>query len=1452
MTQNSNFEILDMFGGISPETKISKMFPDIVSFAESNEFCGKTLYPRQKTFLRMCFLEKENFTDFDRATIDTWIKQGKMFDSGADVFLPDDVYFRIDKNIENGRKHFKEIIEAGGRRGGKGYFGGTMGAYKTYYLVNLDDPQDYYGLDRDKDLYLNVVATSTTQAKKYLFADIAMTVLGCKALQPYILKAQEEEIRIQTPSDRRKRAELKKSGVKVAKDLASVRITANASSSKSGRGGAAFMQAFDEFAHALDTGSTMSATEVYEAYTPSLAQLGKDGLIYVPSSPWTSTGKFYELCCDAKEVNENNEPKYPEMLVIQHPSWAQPLDSKILTPSGWTTMGEVKEGDFVYGSNGKPTRITKIYERGMLETYRITTKNGEQVEASADHLWEINKNESYGKSENTVVSTTELKSLVDSGEYRVTLPKLTPIEYPEKQLALSPYVLGCMLGDGYIPNNVSGGNSHCTLGDAYDENINEFVSEMKKSFGDVFYTYKNDNSWHIRFDKKPQKEDTYSCLCCGENKVILSRGLCKQCYHRHSYKKTLDSFPKNWWKKSDLLVDSLAELGLLGKRSHDKFIPQEYMTASVEDRIALIQGLLDTDGHITKDSREIYLTTVSEQLRDDFIEVCQSLGFITWYRTRDARGKGKRETYTVCVKSPNEVGSLFRNKRKTARWEQRLTRKKNYFKCEKKIVSVEKIESKVCRCISVESEDNLYVTDNFILTHNCMYQGFETDPRFKRAIISYDDNLKQKEMRDPEKFNVEYRARFAKTIDAYLAQEMVDRVFDNDLVLKQSGDFGVTYRFHADPAKSQDTFCVAGGHAEKREDGYLHVVFDFMRAYQAKDFPPDPVTKIPWVDYNYVNQDILKMSQLFNIGKFTFDQFNCLDKDTLIPTSDGLLTIEEMVGELPVGCVKDVKSLVQTKDGVQSTQQACHKGDKKTIKFTTKHGVDLYCTPEHRLWVSKDRSGDFEWLRADEIAEGMYFQLQLGSVGADNELNIEKYHPQNIKGELPKTLNEELAKALGLFVSGGFEKGNDSLAQLFKNMGIHSRDVVPFIIRKSPQRIQAAFLASLFGGNSTGDLYHTTSERLATEVQQMLHSMGILTTKWENEERKQWQVKVLGRSENSYFDKITSISDGGTRDCYDISVPTVENFIGNGVVCHNSVQPIQHLRQCIREGKTLNRGQIVEEFTFTKSGNKDMFDVFKSAIYMGLVHAPKYVIDYGGAGIINYPAEEMKFLQEINGRVDHQKCLPADTLIMTTNGAKRIIDLDSVTDMVYAISEDRKEIATVPFEGAIETMKTSVLFRIETDGGHIIECTENHPILTESGYKEANVLCNSDSVMCYNSNIVLSKIKSISKIELEEEIPVYDIAVPNYNNFVLANGAIVHNSGNIHSKDMVDSMASVVYDLLADQMRAIEENTFSVSGGAQGGYNVSSTREFSGVHRLGAIGTNRNRYSSNAARGSRR
>lgn len=297
--------------------------PPVIDFCERTDNAGlgrPPLFPRQKTILRLCFLETEHMTAYDVDTINEWATQ---FYSGPDrIGVPPDIWKRVEWLKERGYDHFREIIFVGGRRGGKGHIGAIIGARQIYRLLRMGSPQAYYGIDPNKDLMLFVAATNFQQARDNQFADLYGTCTNAPCFRDSISHARAHRMSFRTKADLTRIAQMAERGIEIERDLASVQATAISSNSKAGRGAASFMQMYDEMAHMLTgTAGPRTAEEVYQALTPALDQMGKDALIYIPTSPYTQVGQAYEIYEAALAADENGVPVNPDILVVQLPSW---------------------------------------------------------------------------------------------------------------------------------------------------------------------------------------------------------------------------------------------------------------------------------------------------------------------------------------------------------------------------------------------------------------------------------------------------------------------------------------------------------------------------------------------------------------------------------------------------------------------------------------------------------------------------------------------------------------------------------------------------------------------------------------------------------------------------------------------------------------------------------------------------------------------------------------------------------------------------------------------------------------------------------------------------------------------------------------------------------------------------------------------------------------------------
>lgn len=333
---------LDLLGFAERALAVTPDLPDIVSFVEDERFLkSDPLYPKQKSLLRLMFLETENMTAYDIDVISGWAEGFYQGDIRCGV--SPDIWQRVDWLKNEGYTHFPEVINISGRRSGKGVLGAIIAARQNFALLQMGDLQEYFGIADGKEVYCYVTATTQAQAKAYQFADLKRIMEGAPCFQPHMIEHSDMRITLQTDADLIREAQMRRAGIKIEKPVVSIYNLAASANSAAARGGAAFGVIYDEMAHMIvGTDGPRTSNAVYNALSPSLLQMGKFGITYVPTSPYTMIGKAYELYADGLQVNEDGTPAYPKMLVVQLPAWV-PYE-------GWddleATQGRVFKGAF--------------------------------------------------------------------------------------------------------------------------------------------------------------------------------------------------------------------------------------------------------------------------------------------------------------------------------------------------------------------------------------------------------------------------------------------------------------------------------------------------------------------------------------------------------------------------------------------------------------------------------------------------------------------------------------------------------------------------------------------------------------------------------------------------------------------------------------------------------------------------------------------------------------------------------------------------------------------------------------------------------------------------------------------------------------------------------------------------------------------------------------------------
>jgi hypothetical protein len=300
------------------ESFVPLPIPDPITFAIGERWLNRRLYPRQATILKVIFLRLDLLTDYDYMVIEEW---EAAFRINHDKGLAPGTVDRMIHLKSHGHKWFREVLFVMGRRASKGYMCALSMSYVLWHYLSALDPQETYGIDRDKQLECLIYAGKKDQARDHLWADLVNVIQGGACYGPYISRPMGETLTLYAPADKIKRRKLAARGIYSGMDDATFKISPLPATPMSGRGGAVFMIGMDEMAHMINAGANRAADEVWKAATPALDQFKKDAFIACPSSPWEMIGQFYVEWQHSLEMDSAGFPVYPEILMLQLASW---------------------------------------------------------------------------------------------------------------------------------------------------------------------------------------------------------------------------------------------------------------------------------------------------------------------------------------------------------------------------------------------------------------------------------------------------------------------------------------------------------------------------------------------------------------------------------------------------------------------------------------------------------------------------------------------------------------------------------------------------------------------------------------------------------------------------------------------------------------------------------------------------------------------------------------------------------------------------------------------------------------------------------------------------------------------------------------------------------------------------------------------------------------------------
>ncbi len=347
-------------------------------------------------------------------------------------------------------------------------------------------------------------------------------------------------------------------------------------------------------------------------------------------------------------------------------------DQRVATPSGWSAACDLQPGHNVVGADGKTGTVTAIADQGVQPVFRVALSDGTVVRCSAAQDWAL-------LNPRRVLRTRPLQTVMERNLFTTNGPGTRqarhrvvphrPLDLRERELPLHPYLIGYMLGNGSLSQSTP--KIHC------------FDPEGEQHWRDVLPA-----GVHLsQYERRP--------------------GFCQQY-----------GLVGDVWR-SNPATDALRELALWGLSCSCKQAPEVYLWASQDQRLALLQGLLDSDGSAHASGGAEFSST-SEVLANQVVLVVQSLGGRARVYRKQACGS-RRSSYRVYLSLTADVGAPFRLERKRDRWEPRKT------EVARTIVAITEDGRKGVTAITTSCNDHTFLVDGMVPVRDSNYRNPAND-----------------------------------------------------------------------------------------------------------------------------------------------------------------------------------------------------------------------------------------------------------------------------------------------------------------------------------------------------------------------------------------------------------------------------------------------------------------------------------------------------------------------------------------------------------------------------------------------------------------------------------------------------------------------------------------------------------------------------------------------------
>ena len=601
---------------------------------------------------------------------------------------------------------------------------------------------------------------------------------------------------------------------------------------------------------------------------------------------------------------------------------AQPLDARVRTATGWKRMGELRVGDELASVDGRRSRVAGIFPQGERQVYRVTFSDGRSTECCAEHLWRVHYR---AWREPRVLTTAQVGALLARQRYRhrLWIDIVTAVPGADDTLPLDPWLLGALLGDGKLS-----GSSMFSTADA------EMLERVQARAGADF---------------------TMRAVGGHDWRIVQAAGA-----HRRGTPGVI----------ANPIMQALRGLGLWSVRSEAKFIPRVYLDASHDVRLDLLRGLMDTDGWIERRGSARFCST-SERLARDVAELVRSLGGwcsvrrrTTTFRDSSGARKAGRPAFVCNIHCP-PPGSIVSLSAKRGRIPESPRRRRRPV-----FVSIEPTRIAATQCIAVTHPSRLYVTDDYVVTHNTAFalniaQHVGVTLRGTVLVLSLEmsaQQLVQRMLCSEAKVDAQaVRTGFLSSSDWHRLTAAAGRLSEAKIFIDDSP--GVTVLEARAKARRM-----------KAEHGLDMLVVDYLQLMRGRASLDNRQQEISEISRSLkalakeLNIPVVALSQLSRAVEARAqrdfrpqlsDLRECVPGDTPVLLSDGRrVPIRDLVDTAPeVLAVSPGGRIVPAK-----TDRVWRVGRRPVFKVTLRSGRTIRATAEHRLlsgrgWVTVAQLG---------------------------------------------------------------------------------------------------------------------------------------------------------------------------------------------------------------------------------------------------------------------------------------------------------------------------------------------------------------------------------------------------------------------------------------------------------------------------------------------------------------